>query len=191
MVDLSWLDKVWCNYQGKAAAQAGPPTACARREGDRGMLSRGSGWLSPAGGDEEIFYSRLDGGGLNPAFAGVTIKEAGVTNEKREKGPGMTFLRGDDKKGSRYGEIKKPGLDYRVMTAPHCHSLPGWRVYRCRMGYRGDDALPGTTPGGHMVDIELQGDDAPHPHLTGRAGSSPAPTIGTQYQRMLAPIPSR
>jgi hypothetical protein len=97
MADLLWLDKVWCNYQGKAAAQAGPPTASARREGDRGMLGRGSGWLSPAGGDEEIFYSRLDGGGLNPAFAGVTIKEAGVTNEKREKGPGMTFLRWDDR----------------------------------------------------------------------------------------------
>jgi hypothetical protein len=40
---------------------------------------------------------RLDSDGLNPAFAGVTIKEAGVTNEKREKGPGMTFLRWDDR----------------------------------------------------------------------------------------------
>jgi hypothetical protein len=31
MADLSWLDKVWCNYQGKAAAQAGSPTSYARR----------------------------------------------------------------------------------------------------------------------------------------------------------------
>jgi hypothetical protein len=36
MADLSGMDKVWCNYQGKAAAQAGSPTASARREGDRG-----------------------------------------------------------------------------------------------------------------------------------------------------------
>jgi hypothetical protein len=63
MVDLSGLDKVWCNYQGKAAAQAGSPTVSARREGDRGLLSRGSTSLSPAGGGEEIFDSRFDGGG--------------------------------------------------------------------------------------------------------------------------------
>jgi hypothetical protein len=62
MVDLSGLDKVWCNYQGKAAAQAGSPTACARREGDRDLLSRGSTSLSPAGEGEENFGSRFEGG---------------------------------------------------------------------------------------------------------------------------------
>jgi hypothetical protein len=31
----------------------------------------------------------------------MTKKEAGVTNEKRGKGPGMTFLRWDDKLSKR------------------------------------------------------------------------------------------
>jgi hypothetical protein len=63
IADSSWLDKVWCNYQCKAAAQAGSPTASARREGDRGLLSRGSTSLNPAGGGDKTFDSRLDGGG--------------------------------------------------------------------------------------------------------------------------------
>jgi hypothetical protein len=99
MADLSWLEKVWCNYKDKAAAQAGSPTASARREGDRGLLSRGSGWLSLTGGGERPHsqFSRnppfsYPQGVWIPAFAGVERirnrrdkkKEAGKEKKGRQ-----------------------------------------------------------------------------------------------------------
>jgi len=81
MADLLWLDKVWCNYQGKAATQAGSPTASARREGDRGLLSWGSTSLIPAGGGERPRpeFSRnppfsYPQGIWRPAFAGMDYR---------------------------------------------------------------------------------------------------------------------